>query len=292
MIILPNTTDKLQLISSAAGELDVIAHFAEVDGTAPPIVQNFGRQLTNIVTATTTDILAAPTGTKVRNLEEMSIRNSHATISNIVTLIYNANSVLYEIRKATLLPGETLDYIRGIGWYQTTAGLNTIRNQSVADQALAAGTETYLNGSMLDIPPNRPLVAGARFHWRMSATKTAAGTAAWGVLVRFGTLGTTGDTARLTFTHGSVGTAAIDTATWEVRVIVRGPISSACIVAGAMEFQHKNDVTGFSILRVDAASLVSAAFDITTVTKVGLSYLPGASSIVTFQVVNAELENN
>lgn len=293
MIILPATTDKLQLVTSAAGDVDVVVSYGEVDQATPPVVKPFGRQLTTVTTAATTDILAAPAASTTRTPEEMSIRNAHATVSNVITVLYNANATTYEIRKATLLPGESLDYIRGIGWFQNTVGLNRILNQNTADQTLSAGVDTYLAGSALAVPANRPIAIGSRFYWRLAATKTAAGTAAWSVIVRFGTAGAVGDTARLTFLHASVGTAATDTATWEIRVIVRGPISASCVCAGSMEFQHRNDITGFSILRVDALTITSAAFDITTAGIIaGISYAPGASSIPTFQVVSAELENN
>jgi hypothetical protein len=292
MINLISTTDKLQLVTSAAGDIDVVVSWGTATQANPPVVSGFGREVFSIVTATTTDILPVPGASQTKTPEEMSIRNASATVTNVVTLLYYASGTAYEIDKWTLLPGESVSYIKGIGFFQKTVGLNTIRNQSTADQALSAGVDTYLVGSALAIPANRPIAIGTRFHWRLGATKTAAGTAAWAVNVRFGTAGTVSDTARLTFTSAQLQTAAIDTGAWELRVIVRGPISASCIVAGALEFQHKLDVTGWSVLRVDAFSLVSSAFDITPAGLiVGISFAPGASVIPTFQVVSAELEN-
>jgi len=292
MIILPNTTDKLQLVTSAAGKIDCIVSYSDVSQATPPVVAPFGRQLSSPTTATTTDILGSPGASTTRTPEEMTFRNAHASVANTITVLYNANGTTYEIHKVTLAPGEMLEYIQGIGWFLVANQLPNIRNQSTADQALSAGTETYLTGSDIRIPSNRPIAIGTRFHWRISATKTAAGTAAWAINVRFGTAGTTSDSARLTFTSAQLQTGAVDTATWEIRVVVRGPISSSCVVAGALEFQHKLDITGWSVLRVDAFSLVSSAFDITpTGTIVGLSFAPGASVVPTFQVVSAECEN-
>jgi hypothetical protein len=294
MIILNVTTDKLQLVTSAAGDIDVVVSFGQVTQATPPVVEPFDRQLTTIVTAATTDILAAPASTKTRTPEEITIRNTHATVANTVAVLYNANATLYEIHKVTLAPGEMVEYIRGIGWFLVAAYLPNIRNQSVTDQVLTVGTEAYLAGSNIAIPANRPIAIGTRFYWRLVGSKTAAGTAAWSVVVRFGTAGTTSDTARLTFAQVTqVQTAAVDTGTWELRCVVRGPLSASCIVAGLLEFNHHLAVTGWSTVgNADSYQITSGAFDITTAGMiVGLSFIPGASTVATFQVVTAECEN-
>lgn len=294
MIILPNTTDKLQLITGAAGSIDVVVSYGEVDQSTPPGVKPFGRQLTTITTAATTDILAAPGASTTRTPEEITIRNTHASVSNDCLVRYNANATVYEIHKVTLAPGEMLEYIRGIGWFTVANQLPNLRNQNTTDQVFTAGTEAYLAGSEIRIPSNRPIGIGCRFHWRLAATKTATGAAAWTVNARFGTAGTTGDTARLAFAQvTNVQTAAIDAGTWEVRLIVRGPISASCVVAGVLEFQHHLSVTGWSTVGpADAYQVTSGAFDITTAGMiVGLSFNPGAATVCTFQVVSAECEN-
>lgn len=293
MIVMPNTTDKLQVVTSAAGNIHIIVSYSDVDQSTPPVVQPFGSQRSNPITATTTDVLAGPAASKTRTPEEITIRNAHATVSNTITFQLNANATIYEIHKFTLLPGEMMEYVKGIGWFPVSAGIGDIRNQNTAD-VVASAADTYLTGSSLAIPPNRPIAIGTRFHWRLAATKTAAGVAAWSVLVRFGTAGAVGDTARLTFAQTTdVQTAAVDTGTWELRLVVRGPISASCVVAGCLEFQHHLAITGFSTVSgSDAYVVTSAAFDITTAGMiVGLSCNPGAAGVFTFQVINAEAEN-
>lgn len=294
MIILPNTTDKLQVVTSAAGDVDVVVSYGEVDQATPPGVKPFGRQLTTITTAATTDVLAAPGASTTRTPEEITIRNTHASVVNSILVQYNANSVIYELHKVTLAPGEMLEYIRGIGWFVLATTMPNIRNQNTSD-VVANAADTYLTGSEIRIPSNRPLAIGARFHWRLGATKSAAGVAAWAFSLRFGTLGTTGDTARLVFTQTTfVQTGVADTGTWEIRAIVRGPISASCIVAGVMEFQHHLAATGFanSAGGSDAYQVTSSAFDITTAGMiVGLSCNPGAAGVFTFQVISGECEN-
>lgn len=290
MILLANT-DKIQLVTSAAATLDVYASWVDLkaDGSGDPAL---GRTPTAITTATTTDVVAAPASTFMRNVKEMTVRNKHASLTCDVTVMVDFSGTDYELFKGSLAPGETLEYIEGIGWFEIENPRRIIDNQSSADQATSAGTDTYLAGSNFAFPAGR-IAVGTKFHWRVIATKTAAGTAAWSVMVRFGTAGTTSDTARCTLAQvTNVQTAAVDTGTWEVRSVVRGPIGGSCIVASGLEFQHHLATTGFSTVSgSDVYQHTSAAFDCTTVTNVGLSINPGASGVFTFQVVHGEAVN-
>lgn len=83
-------------------------------------------QRTAITTATTTDVVAVPGSGVERNVVELSVRNKHASLATDVTIQLNANATLYEIIKITLNPGETLEYIEGVGWFTLTnpAALN------------------------------------------------------------------------------------------------------------------------------------------------------------------------
>lgn len=125
LLMLTATTDKMQVITSAVGAIDVVAVFMDMTNADPPVVKgsSSGRQLTAITTAATTDVVAAPGSNTLRNVKTVHIRNKHATLSMDVTVQFNANSVIYEIHKTTLRAGEALEYIEGIGWFtlQVTA---------------------------------------------------------------------------------------------------------------------------------------------------------------------------
>ena len=118
MILLPNTTDKISLISSAAGDLDVVCSYAEFNSSF--VLSGLGRQVTNITSATTTDILGSPGASTTRNLKQMTCRNVHATVANDVTIQYNANGTLYELHKVTLQPGDMLEFVEGVGFFVLT----------------------------------------------------------------------------------------------------------------------------------------------------------------------------
>lgn len=122
MILLTATTDKIQLVTSAAGSIDVTAFYVDRDQSTFA-VGLADRQLTAITTATTTDILAAPSSGKTRNLKQLHVRNKHATASCDVTILYDANATDYEIYKVTLRAGDMLEYIEGVGWYVLAASL-------------------------------------------------------------------------------------------------------------------------------------------------------------------------
>lgn len=125
MLVLTSTTDKLQLLTSAAGSIDVAAFYIDRDQSTGS-VGAANRQLTTISTATTTDIVAAPGATTTRNIKQLHIRNKHATISCNVTVIFDANATDYELHKVTLRPGEALEYVEGVGFYVLAANLASL----------------------------------------------------------------------------------------------------------------------------------------------------------------------
>lgn len=123
MILLTSTTDKLQLTRSSTADIDVVVMYMDASNANPPVVQGdtMGRQLSTFNTAATGDICAAPGSGDVRNVKEMFIRNRHASTSNDVTVIYDANGTDYELFKVTLSAGQTLEYKDGLGFYVVTS---------------------------------------------------------------------------------------------------------------------------------------------------------------------------
>lgn len=121
MIHLLGTTDKLQLITSSAANIDVVASYfdAVASGLTSPIG---GRQATTIAAAATTDIVATPAASAIRNVKSLFIRNRHASLSCDVTVIVNISATLYELHKATLRASEALEYIEGLGFFTLAPG--------------------------------------------------------------------------------------------------------------------------------------------------------------------------
>lgn len=115
MIPLTDTNDKLQLVTSSAANVDVIASLIDVTTGG---IGTIKKQRTTIASATTTDIVDAPSGTDVRAVKAINIRNRHATLACDVTVVLDDNGTDYEFFKASLDPGEVLSYLEGVGWFQ------------------------------------------------------------------------------------------------------------------------------------------------------------------------------
>lgn len=164
-----------------------------------------------------------------------------------------------------------------------------VNNGSIANQAPAAGTDTYLVGSDLLIPAAR-LQARSMIRFKFHATKTAAGTAAPIINVRAGTLGTVADTSRGTLTFAAQ-TAVADDAMVELFCTFRAVGSSAVLQSVGM-LDHRLAATGFSTANTSIAAATSAAFDSTVANlRIGLSLNTGASAVWTITLVQAELYN-
>lgn len=167
-----------------------------------------------------------------------------------------------------------------------TLTIPPLTNHNTTD-SVANAADTYLVGSRIDVPAHG-LQVGTRFRWTLAMTKTAAGTAAPVWSVRVGTAGTTGDTARLTFTQVALQTAAIDTGWVEIVAIIRS-VGAAGVMAGGLHMAHVLAATGFSTLDHNVMSAVSAGFDTTVANLfVGVSVNPGASGVWTHQIVTVE----
>jgi hypothetical protein len=125
MLLLAATTDKFQIITSSTSALEV--HASYVDASISTLVPSgAGKQNTAIVTAATTDVLAAPGASTLRNLKGMMIRNKGAA-NNDVTVQFNQNGTLFELYKATLLPGAGLQYFEDAGWSGVASFIRFLR---------------------------------------------------------------------------------------------------------------------------------------------------------------------
>jgi hypothetical protein len=284
MILLTATTDKLDLITGTAADLDVHASWMDyASGTVTP-----GRTNTAITTATTTDIVPAPGASTQKNVKRLNIRNKDSADATDVTVRFNQNGTAFELHKVRLAPGDVLQYIDGVGWFlieSLATRQGGITNANTGD-VVANAADTYLAGSALAVGGR--LRQGVSLRWTLRMTKTAAGTAAPVYTVRVGTAGTTADTGRLTFT-GLAQTAAADTGYHEVEVIIDSYGASGT-VRGVCLTSHQNTTTGLQNNAQSQALIGTSpsAHDQTAAGLIyGLSCNPGASGVWTFQVISS-----
>lgn len=161
-----------------------------------------------------------------------------------------------------------------------------LANRAVADQTISAAT-AYVIGSNIAVPVGK-LRAGTTFLWRIHLTKTAAGsTAGSTILLKIGTLGTTGDATIATLTTGTP-TAAADTGVLNLSATIR-TIGAAATSNFAGCLTHNLAATGFSNIAGEAYQAAGSTFDSTVANLiVGLAITTTTASAWTLVQVVAE----
>lgn len=135
MQLLTGTAHVFRVVTGSAVTVDVFASYIDKNGsTFTP-----GNQATAITTAATTDVVAAPGASTQRNLKSCSIRNKHASSSNVVTVQFFNGTTAFEIISETLAAGTELLYEDGQGWTVNTTG-SLVSHQVFA--TAASGTYT------------------------------------------------------------------------------------------------------------------------------------------------------
>lgn len=253
MIILPATTDKLQLITGQAGALDVHVSFTDLPAGASPVVVP-GKQNTAITTATTTDILAAPAASTFRNAKTINVRNAHASTSMDVTVQFNQNATLFTLHKVTLRPGEVLQYIEGVGFFVLGVANSALMKVLSADDAGGQNVAT----AQPWFPTAGAVAVAADTTYRMSGllmlTRAAGATSHTTSLLFAGTATLTSIGYKASVKVGDVESNAADNAT-----VAR--VATATVVKAASTATTETITVGVDgIVRVNAAGTLIPQF--------------------------------
>jgi hypothetical protein len=143
MLLLTSVTDKLQVVTASAVTVDV--HASWVDNNAGTITP--GRTNSAIVGATTTDVVASPAASTQRNVQSLVIHNKHATSSNLLTIRHTDGTTAVDIFSYTILPGEELSFLDGVGFRITDAAgaAKTVTSvgRYLSTTVILTGTTTY-----------------------------------------------------------------------------------------------------------------------------------------------------
>jgi len=107
MLSLAGTSALLRVVTTGTADLHV--HESHTDFTAgTPDVYTPSSDNVQITTATTTTIVPSPTGTTIRNIRTVMIRNAHASASQGVTLEHTDGTTVAQLWKGTLASSEML----------------------------------------------------------------------------------------------------------------------------------------------------------------------------------------
>ena len=168
------------------------------------------------------------------------------------------------------------------------AGIREVVTNSAASGATpVAATETVLAGSQIVLPS--ALKVGDRFKWRVSMTKTAAGTGTSAFKVKSDKTAViaAASTTVLTLTFPTAETAAVGSALVDIEAIVTAISATAGASIGSLiAVSTATAATGFSNQEVGAvATTLDTSSDIESV---GLTIVTGAADVVTVNYVSAE----
>lgn len=129
MLLLTSTSDKIQLVT--ASTMTIHVHCDWLDLLAGAVTP--GRTNTApITTATTTDIVASPAASTIRNVQSITIRHQSGVSAEQVTVKHTDGTNNLELFSYLLQPLEHLTYTDGEGWvvYDAT-GAKKIAGPSV-----------------------------------------------------------------------------------------------------------------------------------------------------------------
>lgn len=168
------STQKLQIVTSSTAPLDVWGSyiesptpFAPADSVTPTPVNP-----TQITTATTTDVVAAPSSGYVRNVVELGGRNTHASTSNDITVQLNdsggADPTMFQ---CTLLAGESFTIVNGVFYHYDTSGGIYGQQLPVASDTVVGGIEVAVQSEMESASATDKAVTPGRQHYHPSANK-------------------------------------------------------------------------------------------------------------------------
>lgn len=288
MLLLTSTSDKVQVITDAAGTVKAHASWLDnLSGTITP-----GRTNTAaITTAATTDVVAAPAASTQRNVKKLSVRNTDAVVSQNVTIQHTDGTNVEPLWKGQLLAGEAVifDAMGRFTLYDASGIMKNPTGQpvlitSTADQAIGASVTAYLTNSGIVIPANS-LRVGSVIEIYGTVTKTAAATASMTFDARYGPLGTTGDASKANVATGTQ-TAVADTGEVKLRAIVRS-LGAAGSIDFFMSFSHGLNATGLGA-NSSPMSETTATCDTTVANTLGISLTTGASHAITVKQVYAK----
>lgn len=150
MILLTDTNQTLELITTSAASTDVYVAYADIAAAA----FTAGQQNANIASATTTTILAAPAASTSRQVKFLSVRNRSTTASQQVTLLHDTAATERHLTAAiTLAAGEVLEYNDGSGFVVKNAAgqvkqvaTDTVGQTGLVFELLKIGTATEAAG--------------------------------------------------------------------------------------------------------------------------------------------------
>lgn len=145
MLVGASTSKKIQVVTSAAADIEIIFDVIAVSTANPPVVQGGSFEddpLPSVTSATTTDVVVGAAST-IKRVMRATIRNNHASTACDITIqkVDGTDTVMMD--KMTLLAGEYAAY-NGAVWlhYDTNGGIYPSVGNAATQAEMEAGTAT------------------------------------------------------------------------------------------------------------------------------------------------------
>lgn len=168
--------------------------------------------------------------------------------------------------------------------YDASFVTDIVNNCSLAQQTFGA-TIQYVTGSDITVPAGSWTV-GSKYYCGFDVTKTAAGVAGINIAVKMGTLGTVSDTSRANFSFNPQ-TAVADSGMIEVWVVFR-VVGGSGIISILGRLTHTLASIGLANQNMSHSFATAAAFNMTTLTKIGVAITGGTSFSATCEQVQTQ----
>lgn len=165
-LYIAGTTDKLQITTTSAAALDcVISSVDWLAGAGTPV----SPQLTKFSSATTSDVLAAPAASTIREVKQITVFNADASLSCDVSLLLNRSATTYVLWKVTLNAGEMFEYTEATGFYKFGAAAKMVLQKYVTADFVTGST------SFADITGlTFPVISGRNYVFLFMCTAISA----------------------------------------------------------------------------------------------------------------------
>lgn len=121
MLLLTSITDAVQVVTGSAGSVTMYCCWVDYNGST--IVPDHAPLTAAVTTATTTTVSGTVPASTQRNITKVSISNTHASISNLITVNLTNGTNTVNLFDVTLAPNETLGLNEdGVWTYYDAAG--------------------------------------------------------------------------------------------------------------------------------------------------------------------------
>lgn len=147
-IFLADTDDTLRVVT-ASGVSTIHMYAAWADLTTTALTP--GASDAQVTTATTTVLVAAPGASTQRQIKGLTVANSHASSSNVVTVEFFDGATATRLIAYTLLAGETLQWAEDVGFRVLDAS-GQLKGAMVADTEMPAAAALADNTANPTVP--------------------------------------------------------------------------------------------------------------------------------------------